>query len=174
LPTGAPVGAAIDDDAWHSVVSGLAGIVESLIAACRSPDHKIHHISGQIETAESCLAELDGEVQSVVNGAKARDLLPAMKRFQRTLQSSLSQPKSKQACKHIDELSKLLPELESSQSTSTQQWQQAHAEIARNLDQLKTNRCHGPQGSEVEFVDALTHVHDGFYKLVLLLPPRDG
>lgn len=174
LPRAVPAGAAIDDDAWHATVSGLGLAVENLIAACRSPDLKVHHISGKVESADDCLAAVDGEVQAVIDQSRPRDLPPAMKRFQAALQPLIRQPAGKQACKRLDELARLGSGLaDSPPHTDTQRWEQALGALTSSLDQMKASRC-GSRGSEVEAADALTHVHDGFTQLVLLLPPRDG
>jgi hypothetical protein len=174
LPKAAPAGSPIDGDAWHTSVGGLALAVENFAAACQAPDLKVHHISGEVETADACLSRVDEEVQIVLDAARPRDLLPAMKRFQAALQRVVREPGSKQLCARRDELAKLLAGLvESPPRADTQKWEQAHARAARNLDQIKANRCRGHRGAEVELADAITQVHDGFYQLVLLLPPRD-
>ena len=174
LPKAVPAGAAIDDDAWRTAVGSLALAVENFAAACQSPDLKVHHISGEVETAEDCLGHVDTEVQIVLDQTKPRDLLPAMKRFQTTLVRVVREPGSKQLCTRRDELAKLAAGLtESPPRTDTQKWEQAHTRIAHNLDQIKASRCRGKRGSEVELADAINQIHNGFYQLVLLLPPRD-
>jgi hypothetical protein len=173
LPRAAPAGAAVDDDAWRAAVSGLGLAVSNLIAACRSPDLKVHHISGKTESADDCLAAVDGEVQAVIDQAKPRDLPPAIKRFGAALQPLL-RPGSKPTCKRLDELARLASGLaDSPPHTDTQRWEQALGGLVRSLDQMKAGAC-GARGSQVEAADAVTHVHDGFYQLVLVLPPRDG
>jgi hypothetical protein len=173
LPRAAPAGAAVDDDAWRAAVSGLGLAISNLIAACRSPDLKVHHISGKTESADDCLAAVDGEVQAVLDQARPRDLPPAMKRLQAALQPVL-RPGAKPACKQLDELARLASGLaDSPPHTDTQRWEQALGGLTSSLDQAKASRCKS-HGSEVEAADALTHVHDGFIQLVLLLPPRDG
>lgn len=173
LPRAVPAGAAVDDDTWRATVSGLGLAVSNLIAACRSPDLKVHHISGKTESADECLAAVDGEVQAVLDQARPRDLPPAMKRFQAALQPLL-RPGTRPACKRLDELARLASGLaDSPPHTDTQRWEQALGALTSSLDQGKASRC-GSRGSEVEAADAMTHVHDGFYQLVLLLPPRDG
>lgn len=173
LPRAAPAGAAVDDDAWRAAVSGLGLAVSNLVAACRSPDLKVHHISGKTESADDCLAAVDGEVQAVIDQARPRDLPPAIKRFQAALQPLL-RPGVKPACKRLDELARLAAGLaDSPPHTDTQRWEQALGALTSSLDQTKASRCK-PNGSEVEAADALTHVHDGFTQLVLLLPPHDG
>ena len=91
LPRGAPAGAAVDDDTWRAAVSSLGLAVSSLLAACRSPDLKVHHISGKVESADACLAAVEGDVQIVLDQARPRDLPPALKRFQAALQPVLRQ-----------------------------------------------------------------------------------
>ena len=173
LPKAPPAGAAVDDDAWRSAVSGLGLAVSNLLAACRSPDLKVHHISGKTESADECLAAVDGEVQAVIDQARPRDLPPVMKRFQAALQPLL-RPGARPACKRFDELARLASGLaDSPPHTDTQRWEQALGALTSSLDQAKASRC-GARGSEVEAADALTHVHDGFIQLVLVLPPRDG
>jgi hypothetical protein len=173
LPRVVPAGAAVDDDAWRAAVSGLGLAVENLIAACRSPDLKVHHISGNVESADDCLAAVDDEVGIVLDQARLRDLPPSMKRFQAALQPLL-RPRGKPTCKQVAELARLASGLaDSPPRTDAQRWDQARGVMISSLDQLKASRC-GPRGSEAEATDALTHVHDGFYQLVLLLPPRDG
>jgi len=173
LPKPAPTGAAVDGDTWHASVGSLGLALSNLVAACQSPDLKVHHISGEVETADDCLSHVDTEIQGVLDQAKPRDLLPAMKRSQTALKSLLREPGSKQLCARRDALAKLLAGLvEPPPHANTQKWEQAHALVTRNLDQIKTNRCHGPRGAEVELADAMTQVHDGFYQLVLQLPPR--
>jgi hypothetical protein len=175
LPKAAPAGAAVDDDAWRAAVSGLGLAVSNLVAACRSPDLKVHHISGKTESADDCLAAVDGEVQIVLDQARPRDLPPALKRFQAALQPLLRKQAGKQACNQIDGLARLAAGLaDSPPHTDTQRWEQALGGLTGSLDQMKASRCGSRGGSEVEAADALTHVHDGFYQLVLLLPPRDG
>ena len=133
----------------------------------------VHHISGKVESADECLAAVDGEVQAVLDQARPRDLPPAMKRFQAALQPLL-RPRDKPTCKRLDELARLASGLaDSPPHTDTQRWEQALGALTSSLDQAKASRC-GSRGSEVEAADALTHVHDGFYQLVLLLPPRDS
>jgi hypothetical protein len=172
LPKAAPAGAAVDDDAWRAAVSGLGLAVSNLLAACRSPDLKVHHISGKTESADDCLTAVDGEVQAVIDQARPRDLPPAMKRFQAALQPLL-RPGGKPACKRLDELARLAAGLaDSPPHTDTQRWEQALGALTSSVDQAKASRCTS-RGSEVETADALTHVHDGFTRLVLLLPPRD-
>ena len=173
LPKAAPTGAAVDDDAWRAAVSGLGLAVSNLLAACRSPDLKVHHISGKTESADDCLAAVDGEVQAVLDQARPRDPPPALKRFQAALQPLL-RPRVRPTCKQLDELARLASGLaDSPPHTDTQRWEQALGGLTSSLDQAKASRCKS-HGSEVEDADALTHVHDGFIQLVLVLPPRDS
>lgn len=175
LPKAAPTGAAVDGDVWHASAGSLGLAVENLVAACLAPDLKVHHISGEVETADACLTHVDAALQGVLDEARPRDLLPAMKRFQATLARVLRDPKRKQLCPRRDELARLASGLAASPPhTNTEKWEQAHARVIRNLDQIKRNRCHGRRGAEVELADSVNQVHDGFYQLVLLLPPREG
>lgn len=174
LPRAVPSGAPVDDDAWHAAVGTMGLAVENLASACRAPDLKVRHIGGQVETADDCLASVDRDVEQVIDQTKPRNLVPAMKRFQTTLKALLKSPASKQVCKQRDELARLLADLEATPPhANTQKWEQAHGLAARNLDQMKRSRCSGQRGADEEFADALTQVHDGYYQLVLLFPPRD-
>ena len=173
LPKAAPPGAAVDDDTWHGSIGSLALAVENLAAACQAPDRKIHHLSGEVETAEDCLGHVDRDAEAVLDQARPRELLPAMKRFQATLVRVVREPRSKQLCARRDELARLLADLEiSPPRTDTQKWEQAHARVAHNVDEIKANRCGKHRGAEVELADAIHQVQDGFTQLVLLLPPR--
>jgi hypothetical protein len=174
LPKAAPAGAAIDDEVWRASVDGLGLAVERLGAACRAPGLAVKHISGRVETADQRLIRVDAELRGVLDAARPRDLLPAMKRFVATLQLLRADPKGKRACAHVGELARILDGLEiPPPHTSTQRWEEAHARVAKDLDEIRRNRCRGARGAEVELVDAIVQVHGGFYRLVLALPPRD-
>jgi hypothetical protein len=156
-------------------VTSLGLAVENLVASCQAPDQKLRRISGKIESAAEHLVLVEQDLEAVLNAARPRDLLPAMKRFRTTLERLLRAP-AKQTCKRRDELAKLLSGLVvSPPHTNTQAWEQAHAQIARNLDDIKQGRCGKRRGGAIEeLAGTLDQVHEAFYQLVLQLPPRDG
>jgi hypothetical protein len=174
LPKAPPAGAAIDDEVWRAAADGLGLAVEKLVAACQAPDLKVKMITGKVETAEQRLARVDEELRGVLAAAGPRDLPPAMKRFATTFVALRAELRGKRACALRDELAKLLAGLEiPPPRADTQQWEQAHALVERNLAAIQRHRCRGARGPDEELADAIAQVHDGFYQLVVLVPPRD-
>jgi hypothetical protein len=172
LPKQPPTGASIDGDTWKASAGGLALAVANFVAACRAPDRKIRHISGEVETAEDLLDHVDAGVTEVLDQARPRSVPQAAKRFQATLQRVQQAPGAKQTCQRLAELAKLLGELgEPPPHTNIQSWDQAHAAIGQQLDALNRYRCQKSPGAPEEIADTITQIHDGFTRLVLSLPP---
>lgn len=171
LPRTAPAGAAISDDAWQGAVTSLGLGVEDLVGACQAPDHKLRRLSGKIESADDILARVGPELQGVIDQARPRQLPPAMKRFQVALARVTDDGHRKQLCTDRKTLVKALGDMKAPAQVDAAKWKDAHARVARNLEQIKQLGCGRKRGSEVELTDAITQVHDGYYELVVLLPP---
>jgi hypothetical protein len=167
----APAGAAVDDPTWYLAASHLGSTIEDLVAVCKTADHKLTHIGNRVETADEIVATIDGYMRAVLDASKPRDLPPAMKTFQATLKGMRAA--SKQVCAQHGKLAKLLPELATPPGKADPaKWQQANARVKSSLDELKQFACGKPRGADEEIAGSLNLVHDGYYELVLLVPPR--
>jgi hypothetical protein len=167
----APVGAAVDDPTWYLTASQLGSKIEDLVAVCKAPDHKLTHIGNRVETADEIVAAIDGYMRAVLDASRPRDLPPAMKTFQATLKGMRAA--SKQVCAQHGKLTKLLPDLATPPARAdAAKWQQVHARVKASLDELEQFACGKPRGADEEIAGSLNLVHDGYYQLVLLVPPH--
>ena len=51
-------------------------------------------------------------------------------------------------------------------------WQQGAAGLKSSLDEVKQFGCGTPRGADEEIAGALNELHDRYYELALLVPPR--
>ena len=161
---------AVDNETWRIAVDGVLVSLESLPRACKAPDRKLKHIGGKVETADDIVAALAGDVAAVVDEAKPRDVPKALKTFRTTYDGT--RPSDKQLCKKRDQLAKLAAGLAAPANADATKWQAAQAKLTSALDELKSFACGKPRGADDEISGSLQAVHDAYYQLVLLVPPR--
>jgi hypothetical protein len=169
LPGRVPATAAIDDVTWSTSADELKRKVQDLVAVCQTPDLRLKKVVGKAQTGDEIVAFVDDLVRFVVNGSKPRDLPSAMKRFQTALKRTRGA--TKPLCAQQGKLAKLLLDLATPPARSDgSRWQGGHARMKASLEQLRSG-C-GAHGADAEIAAVYQELHDGYYALVLLIPPR--
>jgi hypothetical protein len=168
----APSGAPVDDTTWSDAVGDLAAVLGKLVEVCKAPDHKISiDLQGKkFETADQIVERVDLRVRTVIDRAKPRALPPAMKKFQSAMVATRA---GKQLCAQEGKLAKLVAELAAPPAgADAARWQPAAAALKAAVDEVKQFGCSTPRGADEEIAGALVGVHDHYYELVVLVPPR--
>lgn len=166
----APADAAVDDETWSHAAGGLVRSLDKLAEVCKAPDRKLH-LLGSEKTADQVVQELDGHVAAVLNAARPRALPPAMAKAKAAL--TAIRASSKSLC---TQLPKLVTALNQSakppagvDAAAWKEPQQAAKNIAADL---KPAACGKHRAADEQIGSLLEELHDNFYKLVLLVPPR--
>lgn len=171
LPHKAPTRSVVDDETWRTAVDGLALSAENLAGICKTPDRRVKHLGGKVDTAEAVVAEIEESVRLVEEQARPRDLPPVLQTFKRTFASMRAS--SKQLCVRQARLAKLSRALATPPAQAdAEHWKRVHAALATNLDELSQFACGSPRGADEEIAGALHQIHDNYYQLALLVPPR--
>jgi hypothetical protein len=168
----APSGAPVDDTTWSEVVGDLAAVLGKLVEVCKAPDHKISiDLQGKkFETADQIVERVDLRVRTVIDRAKPRALPPAMKKFQTAMVATRA---GKQLCAQQGKLAKLVGEIAAPPAAAdAARWQPAAAALKAAVDEVKQFGCSTPRGADEEIAGALVGMHDHYYELVVLVPPR--
>jgi hypothetical protein len=169
-PKRAPAKAAIDDSVWDDMATRVKLELEDLVEVCKAPDHKLQ-MGTKTLTADGVAASVDDHIRALLDAARSRDLPPAMKKFQTTM--TAMRPAGKQLCAQHRTLTRLLPQFATPpDQVDAARWQQAHASLTESLDELKQFGCAANRHAFEEIAGSMHSVHDGYYKLVLLLPAR--
>lgn len=166
----APADAPVDDQAWSHVAGGLVGSLDKLEKVCKAPGRKLD-LLGDVETADQIVQQLDGHVAAVLNAARPRTLPPALGKAQAAL--TASRASSKALCKQLPKLVAALNQAAKPPAgVDAAAWKEPY-ETAKNIaTDLKPAACGKHRAADEQIGSALEELHDNFYKLVLLVPPR--
>lgn len=167
----APQDASVDDAAWSNAAGGLGISLDELIKVCKAPDRKLPLLGSKFKTADQVVQELDESVQEVVNSARPRALPPAMKTAQAAIAEILASSRSR--CTQLPRLSKALagcPKPPAGADAAA--WKELHRTVKNIADDLRPAACGKHRVADEQIGSALQELHDSFYKLVLLVPPR--
>lgn len=172
IPEGrVPSGAVVDNTTWLVLASRLMSKVEDLGSICKTPERKRMRFGKKLETADEIVTALDGYMRVALNASKPRDVPPAMKTFQTTFDGMRAS--SKQLCAQHKKLVALLPDLgKPPAKADTAMWQQVHAQLKASVEEVNKFGCGAKRGADEEIAGALSQVHDRYYDLVVLVPPR--
>jgi hypothetical protein len=167
----APADAPVDDAAWASAAGGLAGSLEKLAEVCKTPDRKLRLLGPNFKTADQVVQELDNHVSFVLNSARPRTLSPAMKTAQAAISAMLASSKS--ICSQLPKLAKALGQCPKPPTgVAAAAWKEPYQTVKNIADDLKPAACGRHRAADEQIGSALSDLHDNFYKLVLLVPPR--
>lgn len=167
----APADAPLDDPAWASVAGGLAGSLEKLAEVCKTPDRKLRLLGPDFKTADQVVQELDNHVTLVLNSARPRTLSPALKTAQAAITAMLASSTS--MCSQLPKLAKALAKSSKPPTgVAAAAWKEPYQTAKNIADDLKPAVCGRHRAADEQIGSALSDLHDNFYKLVLLVPPR--
>lgn len=165
--------ALLDATTWSTRAMSLEGAVHRLGTVCKNPDHKIaiDLKATKFETADDVVASLDECVRELLDAARPRTLPSPMKKFRATMDKLSLSPK--QLCTQQRALAKLLAEVASPPpGADATKWHLGHARTTGSLDELGQLSCSKQRAADEELAGSLSMIHDGYYDLVLLLPPH--
>ena len=167
----APADAPVDDETWSSAAGGLVRSLDKLAEVCKAPDRKLHLLGGDTKTADQVVQELDGHVAAVLNAARPRALPAAL----HTAQAALTaiRASSKALCAQLPKLAKALAQCPKPPAgADAAAWKEAYQTTKNIAGDLKPAACGKHRAADEQIGSALQELHDSFYKLVLLVPPR--
>jgi hypothetical protein len=167
----APAEAPVDDQAWSSAAGGLGGSLDNLAKVCKAPDRKLALLGGKFKTADQVVQELDDDVRQVLNSARPRTLTPALVTARAAIAAMLAS--SKAICTQQPKLAKALADCpKPPPGVAAVAWKQPFQIVKNIAGDLKTSACGAHRAADEQIGSALQELHDNFYKLVLLVPPR--
>lgn len=167
----APAGAAVDGDTWSSAAHALGRALDDLTEVCKRADRKLPLLGTQVITADEVVQQLDDDVRAVVEAGKPRALSPAMKKAQAAI--AAIRASSKSLCSQLPKLSRALGEAAAPPSgVAAAAWKEPHRTVKNIADDLRQSACGKHRAADEQIGSALMELHDDFYKLVLLVPPR--
>jgi hypothetical protein len=167
----APADAPVDDNAWVSVAGLLGRSLADLVEVCKRPDHKRPLLGTEVQTADDVVKTLDTNVHAVLDAAKPRTL-PAAMTSARTALTAMSAA-SKSLCTQQSKLAKALAQLAQPPSgADAAGWKQQYDTVKNLNDGVKSSACGKHRDADEQIGSSLVELHEGFYALVLLVPPR--
>ncbi|HET7504024.1 MAG TPA: hypothetical protein VFK02_23550 [Kofleriaceae bacterium] len=167
----APADAPVDDVAWGSAARALAGALDNLVKVCKAPDRKLPLLGTELKTADQVVKELDEDVSRVSNSARPRDLPPAMKSAREAIAAMLASMGA--ICSQQPRLMKALGKLARPPTGVTAAaWKERYQTVKNIAADLRPGACGKHRGADEQIGSALSELHDDFYALVLLVPPR--
>jgi hypothetical protein len=167
----APADAPVDDEAWSTAASGLAGSLDNLAKVCKAPDRKLPLLGAKFKTADQVVQELDDDVNGLVNSARPRHLPPGIKAAQAAL--AAIRASSKSLCTQLPKLAKALAQCPKPPAgVAAAAWKETYQTVKNITDDLRPGACGKHRAADEQIGSALQELHDNFYKLVLLVPPR--
>jgi len=170
LPTKkAPAGVSVDDQTWLGPAGTLNLQLLDLDKVCKAPDRKIT-ILRDVKTADQVVASVDEFVRAVLDASKPRSVSAALKSFGATYKSM--RPSGKGLCAHVAKLTSALASLKNAPpGTDAMKWQDAVSKLEGSVGELHGFVC-GGHGADEEISGSLEQIHDHYYALILVLPPK--
>jgi hypothetical protein len=174
MPKTLPIDTAVDAETWRSHVETLVMVADNLNAACNASDMKFKDELGTVHSVDDLMDSVGAETALLADEAKPRNLPPAMKSFQTTLQTISADKRRKSGCKGRDDLATAFVQFSAAPpGANAGEWGESTMRIASHLDEMKHIACPVPRGESLEsFNSGLQEVHDAFYDLVRLVPAQ--
>jgi hypothetical protein len=167
----APADAPVDDITWSNIAGSLGSSLADLVEVCKRADRKRPLLGNKFETADEVVTGLDKDVHAVLDAAKPR-ALPAAMTTVRTALATMSAA-SKSLCTQQSKLAKALAQLAQPPSgADAAGWKQQYDTVKNVNDGLKSSACGKHRDADEQIGSSLVELHEGFYALVLLVPPR--
>ncbi|HEU4734674.1 MAG TPA: hypothetical protein VFT22_42575 [Kofleriaceae bacterium] len=166
-----PADAPVDEVIWSRVAGWLAGALDDLVKVCKAPDRKLPMLGTEVKTVDQVVKALDDDVQQVLNSARPRTLPPAMKAAQAAIAAMLASMRA--ICTEQPKLMKALAKLARPPAgVPAAAWKEPYQTVKNIAADLKPGACGRHRGADEQIGSALSELHDDFYALVLLVPPR--
>lgn len=167
----APADAPVDNAAWQSAAGGLGGSLDNLTKVCKAPDRKLALLGGKSKTADQVVQELDADVKLVLDSARPRTLPPELKIAEAAL--AAIQASTRSICTQLPKLARALARsAKPPAGVANAAWKEPY-QTAKNISaELKSAACGAHRAADEQIGSSLGELHDNFYKLVLLVPPR--
>jgi hypothetical protein len=163
LPKHPPNDVPLDDSTWQNPARNLLLDLGSLQTGCKASDGKRHEL-GKTITIDDDWASLDGDIQIVLDLARARTLPPLLKQFRSLLAD-------RSPCRQIAVIRKIVAGLaDPPTGANTAKWSDRYTQLARTSDDL-AYQCK-QRDAEGDIAGDTAGLHDWFYELVVLLPPQ--
>lgn len=167
----APADAPVDDVTWNQVAGGLGQSLDDLVKVCQAPDRKLHLLGSKFQTAEDVVKELDDSVHAVLDAAKPRLLPSALVSAQVALRGMSSSPTT--ICKQQAKLARALSGvIKPPPGVVATTWKDAYGQVKALSAAIGGMTCSKPLSPDEVIGSTLGALHDSFYRLVLLVPPR--
>ena len=167
----APADAPVDNETWASTAGSLVVALHELTQVCKAPDRKLRLLGPDFKTADQVVAELDKAVQQVMNSARPRTLPPGLKAARAPIAAMRSSRKS--ICTQQPKLMKALAQVGKPPSgVAAAAWNELYQTVKNIADDLRPGACGKHRAADEQIGSALNELHDHFYELVLLVPPR--
>jgi hypothetical protein len=168
LPKHVPADVPLDDRSW-SLVVGISLGINTFQSACQAPGQKLFDgVTGKSRTADELWPASASQIEHVLDAGRPRDVPPAIKRARTTLDGAMGK---RSPCTHASDLAKQMAALgDAPAGADAAQWQAAVQAVQKDSAELG-DACK-PHGADEDRASALEDMHDRFYDLVLLLPPR--
>jgi len=167
----APADAPVDNETWASAAGSLVVALHELTQVCKTPDRKLRLLGPDVKTADQVVAELDKAVQRVMNTARPRTLPAGLKAARAPIAAMRSSSKS--ICTQQPKLMKALAQVKQPPAgVAAPAWNELVQTVKNIADDLRPGACGKHRAADEQIGSALNELHDHFYELVLLVPPR--
>jgi hypothetical protein len=165
----APANAPVDDSTWSNTTGGLAGSLQQLVEVCKAPDRKLRVLT-DVKTADQVVMQLDKNVKQVLNAASPRALSPGLKAAQAAIAAMLES--SSAICAQQPKLMKALAQCRTPPAgVAAAAWNERYRSVKNIADDLRPGACGKHRVADEQIGSSLMELHDGFYQLILLVPP---
>jgi hypothetical protein len=169
-----PKGAAVDNEIWRGAVESVQLGLESIANACKSPTFEHHNATtNRDEYAPDLWPEISHNVMMLLEYAKPRALPAAFARFHAAIERARGNGKPAALCRAAQDGVKQVATLgHSVNDLDPDRWQHATDDLEAALKELEGFTCGRQPGTPDEIAGAQKPLHDAYYLLVVLVPPK--